>query len=115
MRIFNQFFSELKEYLQEWFSANRELWLARISEVFGFVSIFIFLFFIWKNYQPDYVKELPRIGNRLLKYFLSVVVFLIVFILLFQNFKTLFSTKEVKQSTPKSQEAPVQKIFFWKP
>lgn len=94
MKMFNQFFSELNEYLKNWSSVDREEWLRRISAIFGFISILIFLIFIWKNHQPDFIRELPKIANRLLRYFLCVIVFLIIFSLSFHILKFFFLRKK---------------------
>ena len=83
MKIFKQFFEELKEYLQQWFSAERELWSARVGGFVNFILIFVFLFFVWKDHQPSLIKNLPKTINRLIRYFVLVLVFLLNFKLFF--------------------------------
>ena len=78
MKIFKQFFEELKGYLQQWFSAERELWLARVA---GFVSFI--LIFVWKDHQPSFIKNLPKTINRLIRYLVLVLVFLLNFYIVF--------------------------------
>ena len=72
MKIFKQFFAELKEYLLQWFSAERELWLARVAGFVSFILIFVFLIFVWKDHQPSLIKNLPKTINRLIRYLLVV-------------------------------------------
>ena len=89
MKIFKQFFAELKEYLQQWFSAERELWLARVA---GFVSFI--LIFVWKDHQPSFIKNLPKTINRLIRYLVLVLVFSLNFYIVFWILKFFFLRKK---------------------
>lgn len=89
MKIFKQFFEGLKEYLQQWFSAERELWLARVA---GFVSFI--LIFVWKDHQPSLIKNLPKTINRLIRYFVLGLVFLLNFYIIFWILKFFFLRKK---------------------
>ncbi len=97
MKIFKNLFSETKEYIQDFFKASREQWLARISAWIAFFSLILFLIFVWKNIQPDFVKDLPKFANRFVRYFVFLVVFLIVFFTSFQILKFLFLDKKSSQ------------------
>ena len=96
MKIFKQFFEELKEYLQQWFSAERELWLARIAGFVSFILIFVFLIFVWKDHQPSLIKNLPKTINRLIRYFVLVLVFLLNFYIVFWILKFFFLEEKMK-------------------
>ena len=94
MKIFKQFFAELKEYLQQWFSAERELWLARVAGFVSFIIIVIFLIFVWKDHQPSFIKNLPKTINRLIRYLVLVLVFLLNFYIVFWILNFFFLRKK---------------------
>lgn len=94
MKIFKQFFAELKEYLQQWYSVERELWLARVAGFVSFILIFVFLIFVWKDHQPSLIKNLPKTINRLIRYFVLVLVFLLNFYIIFWILKFFFLRKK---------------------
>ena len=79
MKIFNQIFSELKEYISEFLNANREEWLYRIAGFIAILSILPFIFFIWKPYEPDFVKSLSRFYQKLIRYASAIIFYLLIF------------------------------------
>ena len=79
MKIFNQFFLELKEYISEFLNGSREEWLLRISGLIGVLSILPFIFFIWKPYEPDFVKSLSRFYQKLIRYASAIIFYLLIF------------------------------------
>lgn len=107
MRIFNQFREELKDYISEFFKADRETWLERISLYTGFVAILLFLFFYWKDYQPDFVKTLPRFAQRIVRYISAAAVFILVFLNVFNLLKFLFLKKNLRKSISSANYAAV--------
>ena len=94
MRIFKQFKDELTDYISEFFKADRETWLARISLYISFVAMVLFLIFYWKNNQPDFVKTLPRFAQRIIRYIIVAAVFILIFINAFNLLKFLFLKKK---------------------
>lgn len=54
----------------------------------------LFLFFYWKNYLPDFVKNLPRFAQRIVRYIIVTVVFILVFLNVFNLLKFLFLKKK---------------------
>ena len=79
MKIFNQFFLELKEDISEFLNGSREEWLLRISGLIGVLSILQFIFFIWKPYEPDFVKSLSRFYQKLIRYASAIIFYLLIF------------------------------------
>ena len=79
MKIFKQFFEELKDYISEFLNVSREEWLLRISGLIGVLSILPFIFFIWKPYEPDFVKGLPRFYQKLIRYASALAFYFLVF------------------------------------
>ena len=79
MKIFNQFFLELKEYISEFLNGSHEEWLLRISGLIGVLSILPFIFFIWKPYEPDFVKSLSRFYQKLIRYASAIIFYLLIF------------------------------------
>ena len=79
MKIFNQIFSELKEYISEFLNANREEWLYRIAGFIAILSILPFIIFLWKPYEPEFIKSQLKILRKLLRYASAIIFYLLIF------------------------------------
>ena len=93
MKIFKQFFAELKDYISEFLNGSREEWLYRISGLIGVLSILPFIFFIWKPYEPDFVKSLSRIYQKFIRYASAQAFYFLVFHLSQFLLKSFFNKK----------------------
>ena len=93
MKIFNQFFLELKEYISEFLNGSHEEWLLRISGLIGVLSILPFIFFIWKPYEPDFVKSLSRFYQKLIRYASALAFYFLIFHLSRFLLKSFFNKK----------------------
>lgn len=79
MKIFKQFFAELKEYISEFLNGSREEWMYRISGLIGVLSILPFIIFLWKPYEPEFIKSQLKILRKLLRYASAIIFYLLIF------------------------------------